>query len=251
MSYEAGRSAVQIGPTAPPRRRRAVKLALAAVCLLIVAAAAGLAALRAETRGPTAADRAAAAARAVASRWRDWPAGRIFPPHLGYSTDLLTRETADRIGIGRTDDCRSAIAPALSRAAAASGCVAGLRASYDDRLRGIVYTVGVLAFPDARHAAVFLTRLRSAGSPMPLRALAFAHTASGRFDDAARQVTKARRMGPYVVLATAGYADGRAVRRDGERRSSIFAPAAQLAAEILGPLARPVTVHCTERIWAC
>src|SRR5215472_2049067 len=226
-------------------------LALAAVCFLVVAAAAGLVALHDATRGPTATERAAAAARAVASRWRDWPAGRIFPPRLRYSTDLLTRETADRMGIGRSDDCRSALVPDLGRVAESAGCVAGLRASYADQLRGIVYTVGLLAFPDARHAAVFLTRWHSASSPMPLRALAFARTASGRFDDAARQVTKARRAGPYIVLATAGYADGRAAGRDGERRSSIFAPAAQLAAEILGPLARQATADCTDRSSAC
>lgn len=251
VPYETARSAVPTSLTAPARRRRTLGLVLTAGCFLVVATAAGSVALHAAMRSPTATERAAAAALAVASRWRNWPAGRIFPPHLGYSTDLLTRETAVRIGIGRSDDCRSAIAPDLGRVAEATGCVAGLRASYEDRLLGTVYTVGLLAFPDARHAGAFLSRLRSAGSRMPLRALAFARTASGRFNDAALQVTKTRRMGPYVVLAAAGYADGRSARRDGERRPSIFAPAAQLAAEILAPLARPVTVHCTGRSWAC
>lgn len=224
---------------------------MAAVGFLVVATVAGTAAESALTRKPTAADRAAAAARAVADRWRDWPAGRIFPARLGYSSDLLTREKADRIGIARSADCSSAVSPGLSRVVVAAGCVAGLRASYEDRLRGIVYTIGLLAFSDARHATVFLARMRSAGPPLPLRALSFARTASGRFDDAARQAATARTAGPFVVLTTAGYADGRAAGRHSQRRSSIFAPASELAAEILGPIARPVTVDCADRFWAC
>ena len=64
----------------------------AAVAGLGVVAAGGLAVAviaagqaRAELdRGPTAAERSAAAATALALRWRTWPAGQIFPARLRY-----------------------------------------------------------------------------------------------------------------------------------------------------------------------
>src|SRR6516162_1404697 len=145
-----------------------------AAASLGISVVAGLAAHAELTRVPTAAQRSAAAAAAVAARWRTWSAGRIFPAVLSYDTDLLTTEDADRIGISTDASCAAAIEPSLARLAARDHCQAGLRASYLDQLEGIVYTFGVLAFPDAHMAAAFSARLPRAAGMIPLRPFALA-----------------------------------------------------------------------------
>jgi hypothetical protein len=221
------------------------------VCLA-VAVASGIGAHAELVRKPTAPQRSAAAAAAIADRWRTWPAGRIFPAALSYGTDLLTTEKASRTGISPDVSCASAIDASLVPAAARDHCRAVLRAAYTDQLQGIVYTVGVLAFPDARDAAAFAARLPgSTVRAIPLRALALPGTASARFSDAARQAATARQAGPFVALTTAGYADGEPAGAGQQARPAIFAPAAQLAAEIIGPLTQPVTVNCHSPEWSC
>lgn len=243
-------------PAASPRRPRgrylAAALALAAVGCLAVAAATGAAAHSALTSKPTAAERKAAAAAAVSGRWRSWPAGKIFPAGLGYGTDLLTSETASRIGISAEDGCGAAVEASFGRLAVRDRCLAGLRATYLDQLDGIVYTIGVLAFPDARHAAAFAAGLSAGGAHLiALRALALPGTASARFSDAARQAATARDEGPFVVLTAAGYADGRPAAVTGEHRNSIFAPAAQLGLEVISQLNAPPVVNCSSPDFSC
>ena len=67
----------------------------------------------------------------------------------------------------------------------------------------------------------------------------------------ARQAWAVRQAGPYVLVTVAGYTDGRSAAATGERRLSVFAPAGQLAQDILTPLARPAKVDCASRAWAC
>jgi hypothetical protein len=224
---------------------------LAAAVFLGISVVAGLTTHADLTRGPTAAQRSAAAAAAVAGRWRTWPAGRIFPAVLSYDTDLLTTENADRISISTDVSCASAIEPSLARLAARDHCQAGLRAAYLDQLQGIVYTIGVLAFPDAHMAAAFSARLPGAAGTIPLRALAIPGTASARFSADARQAAVSRHAGPFVVLTAAGYADGEPAGAGQEARPAIFAPTVQLAAEIMRLLTRPVTVNCHSPEWSC
>jgi hypothetical protein len=230
------------------RARTAVSLAAAGACL-VTALAAGLRVQAELTRPPTAAERASAAAAAVAGRWQTWPAGTIFPAAIGYTTSLLTRETARRVGIGTGTGCAGALAGAVARAAERAGCRAAIRATYLDQLQGVVYTAGVLAFPTPRQAAAFARAAGADRLPAGLRALAFPGTASAGFGDAARQAASHRGRGPYVVLAVAGYADGRPAA--GPARPSVFAPTQQLAGAILAPLARPVSVNCASPQWAC
>jgi len=233
-------------------RVRVALLAVAAAACLAVAVVAGAAARADLTRKPTTAQRATAAARAVADRWRDWSAGHIFPATLSYSTSLLTTETASRVGVAPGASCSGAVVPILARLAASDHCQAGLRATYLDQLEGVVYTIGVLAFPNSRDAGAFAARLqaRQAG-PTSLRPLALPTTASSRFSPAAEQAATASHDGPFVVLTVAGYADGQPAGTGQQARSSIFAPAAQLAGEVIGPLTRPVTVNCGSRAWSC
>ncbi len=239
---------------ATPRRRWRAVTALIATGLvsLAIAVAAGVGACSAATRGPTAAQRAAAAAIAVADRWRTWPAGRIFPATLTYSTNLLTTEQASRVGIAPQSTCASAVDPVAARLAAREHCQAGLRATYLDQLGGIVYTVGVLAFPTSRLAAAFAARLPSGrGRGFALRALALPGTASVLFTPQARQTATSKVAGPFVVLTVAGYADGEPTGPGQQPRTGIFAPASQLAAEVASPLARVVPVNCSKPQWEC
>ena len=224
---------------------------VAAVVCLVTAVVAGGKARSELTRPPTAAERAAAAAAAVAGRWQTWPAGRIFPATLGYVTSLLTHESARRIGISGADRCPAALDGAAVGLAERDGCRAVLRATYLDQLQGVVYTAGVLAFGSPARAAAFASAFGHEPLPAGLRAFGPAGTAAARFDDAARQAAVAEHTGPYVLLTVAGYADGRPASATGERRPSVFAPASQLARELLGPLSVPVTVNCATREWAC
>ena len=255
----AGTGAPPAFPPAPvtPARtgRRSLFLVLTAVaggCCLVTAVLAGRAAIAAQTRPPTPAERAAAAAAAVAQRWRSWPAGRIFPADLRYTTTLHVRETAHRVGISRDYRCAAALDAALASPAHQDGCQAGIRASYVDQLDGVVYTIGVLAFPDRARAAAFTRRLPQARPPAAaLRALALPGTASARFTGVARQTANARQDGPFVLLTVAGYADGRPAAATGEFDAPAFSAAGQLAREILVPLNRPAVVNCARRQWSC
>lgn len=232
-------------------RRTVPVLCVTALACLAVAVAAGTAAHAELARTPTAAQRAVAATTAVAARWHSWPAGRIFPSALAYSTSLLTTETATRVGIAPQSGCANAVDPALRELAVRNRCQAALRATYVDELQGVLYTVGVLAFPTARDASAFATGLSASTKTIPLRALALPGTASALFRAAARQSATARRDGSFVVLTVAGYADGEPTGRGQEARAAIFAPAAQLAGDVIGPLTHPVTVNCAGKAWSC
>src|SRR5208283_3211033 len=242
--------------TAPAGRRRhwAVTLAVGIAAIILLAAAVG-AADRAHaelTRKPTAAELSVAAAFGEASRWQRWLAGQIFPAGLPYTTNLLNDETARRAGIAPGYGCAAAVDAALAALTRRYGCRAALRASYLDQPGGVVYTLGVLAFPDPRAAAGFFSHYSAGRSPVRgLHALALPGTPAAAFADAARQAASASLYGPYVVLTVAGYADGRPAAATGERRPSAFAPATQLATEIGTPLAQPETVRCATRQWSC
>jgi hypothetical protein len=261
---------------------------VAAGGLAVAVIAAGQA--RAELdRVPTAAERSAAAARALALRWRTWPAGQIFPARLQYGPPGGQDQTALRMGISPLTGCAAGLDPAAGAAAARRGCQAVLRATYTDRLQGIVWTVGVVAFRGPGDAAAFVRALAGSqpltsrppgtgpqggavlhgylrtlpplrtpvgtlvirGPAGGVRALAIPQSAAGLFTGQARQLVTGWQQGPYAVLATAGYADGRSARAGLEQRPSIFRPAGQLAAGVLAPLTVPVPVRCQSPTWQC
>ena len=236
------------------RRRRfliiiSVAGAAGFITLSVAAAAKGYNEL---TRKPTAAEFRQAAVADVARRWMAWPGGKIFPGTLSYQAGPGVTETVRRIGIGPGASCAAAVAPSLTRLLARHGCRAVLRASYTDDLQGVVYTIGVAAFPGASPAAAAEA---SMPSPLPpatgLRALAFPGTATALFTDQARQASTAAQSGPYMVLTTAGYSDGRSAALTGQARPGTFAPGSQLGQAVLAPLARPATPHCGAPQWRC
>ena len=239
-----------------PYRRRPWMVTVAVAVLAVVCLATGIAAAgraHAElTRKPTAAELSAAAAAGVATQWAREPAGRIFPATLPYDSDLNNRETARRAGISPARGCAAGLDAAVAAIARRDGCRTVLRASYADQLGGVVYTVGVLAFPTAGQAAAFLARYQAGQRPVRgLHAVAFPGTAAASFDDAARQSALSRQDGPYAVLTVAGYADARPVAGPGEQQFNPFDPARQLAEDVGTPLGQPVAVTCHRPEWSC
>lgn len=219
---------------------------------LAVAVFAGGRAHAEAARQPTRSELSAAAAVAVAQRWERAPAGRVFPATIGYLSDQITRETARRVDIDPADGCAGALDGTLRHQAESDGCVAGLRADYTDQLSGEVYTLGIFAFPSAVAASRFYSGIPF--NPYPatgLRALAVPGTPAALFTDAARQASAAQLAGPYVVLAVAGYTDGRAASAADERRQSVFDPEAQLVSKVAAPLAEPENVRCGNSEWTC
>ncbi|GAA1518607.1 hypothetical protein GCM10009677_60040 [Sphaerisporangium rubeum] len=230
-------------------------LVAASALTLLCAVVAGLAmgAAGAElTRGPTTAELRQASAVELARRWQSWPAGKIFPERLPYVAEQGGKEYARRVGVSTRTDCSAAVDAALRQAFREAGCRAVLRATYLDALQGVVVTVGVAAFPDARSAARAGRALPRGGTPSPgLRALSFPHTVADRFSAAARQSATLGQAGPYLVLTTAGQVDGRPARAVGRQRETIFAFADDLRRRIVVTIATPARPDCAGKDWQC
>ncbi|MFA1544892.1 hypothetical protein [Actinomadura chokoriensis] len=228
-------------------RRTAALVAGSACATVLVVAGVRLSAEL--TRGPTPTEVSAAAAAETAGRYRTWPAGRIFPTEIPYTLGQSSPESAGRVGIGTDVRCETAADDPLARSLTSRGCRAVLRATYLDQAQGLVVTVGVAVFPDERSARGAVEWF-PAGAPRPgLRALPLAGSVAARFDDAARQTSAAAQRGPYVVAATAGYADGRPALRGAQADLAELAP--QLVSGVLRPLAEPAKVRCGDQEWQC
>jgi hypothetical protein len=154
----------------------------------------------------------------VASRWRTWPAGRIFPASAGYQLPgtLFQAEsgltmTAQRVGIARQSTCAAALDHRLALALGHDGCEGVLRATYTDSTGSFVATVAVVIMHGKAPAISSLPSRR--GLRPGVRAVHFRGTLAARFGNPQRQMTGASVHGPYLILYTEGYADGR--QRDG------------------------------------
>ena len=228
-----------------------VAVVVAVISLAVFAGS--TAALVAElTRAPTAAERNRAMIVEVARRWDAWPAGKIFPATAPYTLRVGGDETARRVGIGQDTSCTGATDTAWHSTLRAHGCLAALRATYLDQLQGLAITVGVIAFPDERTASRAAGMLPANRRAVPgLRALAFPGSTVARFGDAARQEAAMRYRGPYVVIATIGYADGRPAGKDGPKQNDLEVIVPQLADAILRPLTAPARPDCGSREWSC
>ena len=155
----------------------------------------------------------------VGKRWRSWPAGRIFPSAIDYhlpgsafgSGESLALR-AQRVGIAPQASCRKATARPAGRLLVKRGCLAVLRATYQDTTQTFAVTVGVAVLPATPAAGPRATALalRKSDAPQPwLRAVSFGHTATAHFAGKGHKAAWADAAGPYLVLATVGYADGR------------------------------------------
>ncbi len=153
----------------------------------------------------------------MGKRWHTWPAGKIFPDRLRYlvpgsalggAADLAL--TAHRIGIAPQATCRAATDPVVARVLARHGCMAVLRATYDDATQSLAVTVGVAVLPGPGAARATLDALPGQrGSGPGVRAVPFRRTPVARFGNRQRQLSWDQVAGSYLVFATVGYADGR------------------------------------------
>jgi hypothetical protein len=243
----------------PARRRKArserAGLAIAAVMLGIAGLAASLVGLIGQTlpRQLSPAQQQKITAWEVASRWRTWPAGRIFPAAAGYQLPWALFEakpgltmTAHRVGIARQSTCAAALDRRLAIALGREGCQGVLRATYTDSTGSFVATVAVVIMHGNVPAVSSLPGRRELAPGV--RTVPFRGTLAARFGNRQRQMTGASAHGPYLILYTAGYADGR--QRDGVSsnpyaNSEMKELGAGLARDVGRPLgAPPPTPRC-------
>jgi len=154
----------------------------------------------------------------MARRWRAMPAGQIFPAAASYivpgpalDTSQGLTLTASRLGIGPQGSCATDVSAAAAAVLAAGHCAALLRATYLDASGSFVITLGIAVLPDraAAEAAVVKLTVTGAGQRLAVRPLPVPDTPAARFRGAQRELSIAVSAGPYVVMATAGFADGR------------------------------------------
>jgi hypothetical protein len=153
----------------------------------------------------------------AARRWRVLSAGKIFPTTIAYQLPAAALAAnaglplkAYRVGISEQTSCAMASDPAAARVLSADHCSAMLRATYADETDSMLVTVGVAVMPGARAARSAAGAL-SAGQELQhgIRAAAFGGTLAAAFGERQQQLSWATSAGPYLILSTAGYADGR------------------------------------------
>jgi hypothetical protein len=153
----------------------------------------------------------------MARRWRTMTAGEIFPAAVAYQlsyaaagnpSDLSLK--AYRVGLSPQTSCAAASDPAAARVLAAARCTAMVRATYVDETDSMLVTVGVAVMPGAGAARSAASRLSSDPQPQPgVATAAFRATLARAFGNRQRQLSWAVSSGPYLIMSTVGYADGR------------------------------------------
>jgi hypothetical protein len=189
----------------------------------------------------------------VAKRWRTLPAGDIFPSSAAYqlpasAVDDVTGVNLQvaRVGIAPQTSCAGGTDPGAARILGQDGCQALLRATYTDESATYVLTVGVAVLPSAARASAAqaaLTRAAGNADQGPgVRAVAFRGTLSGQFGDGQRQISRAFGAGPYLIMYTAGYADGRprvSIGEDSYAESEMTSAAMGAARAVAGTIDAP------------
>lgn len=186
-------------------------------------------------------------------RWRDLPAGTIFPASVSYAPpeslddDPSLTLTARRVGIADQASCASAADPTAAALLDRDGCAAMLRATYVDETDSFVVTVGAAVLPgtaSAQRAAQSITRAEgSSGLGSTVQTVPFKGTPAGEFTDQRRQLSGVVSRGTYVVLYTVGFADGRPkqhVSQDGYTADEMTSMGRGVANGVLSTLAAPV-----------
>ena len=199
----------------------------------------------------------------VAARWRELPAGAIFPATTTYQPPEVLDDggaltlTTRRLGIAPQASCKQAVDVTAAQALASNGCQVLLRATYVDGTGAYLVTVGIAVFPGSAQAAAAQQALSSPtlsheGNVNALaagvQAASFPGTQAAGFTNSRRQVSGSLSAGPYVLLYTIGYADGRPtvpVGSDGYTDGEMTSMGTGLANSIVNKLtAVPPVPHC-------
>lgn len=225
---DAGRDAAPPGAPAGSRWRRAglLLVIVAALCGLGIAAAGFVSQVTPRTF--TAAQRHQIQSWEVASRWRSLPVSAIFPATVRYQLSGATLDgsqaltlSARRLGVSSPATCAAGADAVTARVLRRYHCATLLRATYADASGSMVATVGVAVLPDAAAATAAGYRLGTAaadGEPYGVRPAGVSGTLAARFADGQRQLFLDTEAGPYVILTTIGYSDGRPRTRSGSDR---------------------------------
>ena len=202
----------------PSQERRRYRLVLAGLVLALIglSASVGSVVLHVLPRTFSRGQQQQLAAWEIGKRWRTWPAGRIFPAAVPYEVPATAldspspaRLTAARIGIAPAASCRSATDRTAWPVMARQHCATVLRATYEDSTGAFAVTVGIAVLPSPAQARDALRALPAHATAAGLRAVPFGHTPTSLFSDAARQLSATSVVGPYLIMSTVGYADGR------------------------------------------
>jgi hypothetical protein len=153
----------------------------------------------------------------VARRWRALPESAIFPATVPYRLPASALYgsgslalTAHRLGVSTPASCASGASPATARILGQYRCTALLRATYSDSSGSMVATVGVAVLSGTSAASTAEGKLAHGHSSVQgVRPAAVPGTLAARFGDRQRQMSVNAHAGPYLILATVGYANGR------------------------------------------
>jgi hypothetical protein len=242
-------SAALAGPGRSGWRRGLTLLALILGTAGLAASAAGVS-TQLLPRRFTAAQERQIMAWETAGRWRTTPAGKIFPASVTYQLPAGTLNagaplslTAHLVGIARQASCQAASDPAAATVLSAGRCATVLRATYADQTDSMLITIGVAVMPAAAAARAAVGRLSASPQPRPgVKAAAFRDTLAQAFGDRQRQLSWATSAGPYLIMSTVGYADGRPREKmstDPYASQEMADLASGVASAIGGPLGAP------------
>ncbi len=201
----------------------------------------------------------------VAKRWRTTAKDQLFPAVIRYQ---LTSSPSGSTGGLKLKARRLEVAPQASCAKAAGGsvslmtmlggdgCQALLRSTYTDASSSLVLTAGIAVLKDqasAKAAARYLTGGPALGQGGPsrqpvLNPFRVRGTPAALFGFPQRQLSWVVAAGPYLVMATVGYADGRphvSVRTDNYVQQEMNSLARGVAVAVAAPLgAQPPVPRC-------
>jgi len=242
-------SAALAGPGRSGWRRGLTLLALILGTAGLAASAAGVSAQLLPRRF-TAAQQQQITAWEIAGRWRTTPAGKIFPASVAYQlpSGVLNAGsplslTAHLVGIAGQASCQAASDPAAVAVLSAGSCAAVLRATYADQTDSMLVTIGVAVMSTPTAARSAAGQLSARPQPRPgVRAAAFRGTLAQAFGDQQRQLSWVTSAGPYLIMSTVGYADGRRRERmsaDPYASQEMASLASGVASAIGGPLGAP------------
>jgi hypothetical protein len=151
-------------------------------------------------------------------RWRVLPAGKIFPEVVPYSVSAAALDApaslalqAQRLGISPQESCSAVVTTAAASVLDHGGCSTAFQATYVDASGSMVATVVVAVLPASSAASSVAHALRAAayGAAGPAQTFPVPGTPAATFGDAERQLSHVDAAGPYVIMSTAGFTDGR------------------------------------------
>ena len=189
----------------------------------------------------------------MGKRWRELPAGVIFPASVSYQPPASLQDdpsltlSAQRVGIASQASCAAGADPTAAAVLDREGCTPLLRATYVAETGSYVVTVGAAVLPGASQAAAAARAITADGGANGLgptvHTVRFSGTLAAGFTNERRQLSGVLSAGTYVILYTIGYVDSRPkepVAGDSYAHDEMMSAGAGTAHAVLSVLAAPV-----------